>query len=133
MVPAQFVRLHAVPLTANGKLDRSALESPSAANALAQTAREPASPLENILLSMVRELLGTGEVTVEDDFFLVGGHSLLGTQLVLRVRAAFAVDLTLRDLFETATVERLAVKVESMLIAELEALPEEEAIRQAGA
>ena len=133
MVPAQFVLLRHVPLTANGKLDRAALERPSAANALAQASRAPASPLEELLLATVQELLATDEVTVEDDFFLVGGHSLLGTQLVLRVRAAFAVELTLRDLFETATIARLAAKVESLLIAELDALPEEEAVRQAGA
>ncbi len=133
MVPTQFVRLAAVPLTPNGKLDRSALERPTPQNSLAATpVREELTPIEETLLAMVRELLGTDQASIEDDFFLIGGHSLLGTQLVLRVRAAFGVDLTLRDLFEAATVEQLALKVESMLIAELEGMTEEEALRQAG-
>ena len=133
MVPTQFVRLASVPLTPNGKLDRSALERPTPQNSLAAVSvREELTPIEGTLLAMVRELLGTDNASIEDDFFLIGGHSLLGTQLVLRVRATFGIDLTLRDLFEAATVEQLALKVESMLIAELEEMSEEEALRQAG-
>ena len=131
MVPSQFVRLDAVPLTVNGKLNYAelalrteALEPPRRA------ARTDLSPIEEKLVHTVRELLVTEDIFVEDDFFLVGGHSLLGTQLVLRIRAAFGVHLTLRDLFESATVERLSEKVESLLIAQLNALSEEEVAGQ---
>lgn len=133
MVPTQFVRLAAVPLTTNGKLDRAALEPPTRANSLAAAAEEEdLTPVAQKLLEIVRKLLGTEDATVKDDFFLIGGHSLLGTQLVLRVRAAFGVDLTLRDLFQAATVEELARRVEAMLIEELEAMPEEESLRLTG-
>jgi|GEM_PF-2569145 aryl carrier-like protein len=65
---------------------------------------------------MVRELLRNDAVGAEDNFFLAGGHSLLGMQLVMRMRNVFGVDLTLRQLFEAPTVERWALLVETMLI-----------------
>ena len=133
MVPTQFVRLTAVPLTTNGKLDRAALEQPTRFNSLAaEDGAEDLTPVAHQLLEIVRKLLGTEDATAKDDFFLIGGHSLLGTQLVLRVRAAFGVDLTLRDLFEAATVEQLALRVEALLIADLEAMSEEDALRLTG-
>jgi len=91
--------------------------------------RKPKSELEAALLALVRALLKTDDVGVEDDFFLVGGHSLLGTQLVLRIRERFGVMLTLRDLFETATVEGLAAHVEEMILEEINSMSEEEAVR----
>jgi acyl carrier protein len=131
MIPAVFVRLDSIPLTVNGKLNRLALMPPTPENSLSKDGtRDTLSPTEERLIGMVRELLSTNEVTIEDDFFLIGGHSLLGTQLVLRIREAFGIEFTLRDLFEAATVERLAMRVESMLIAELIGLSEEEAVRQ---
>ncbi len=133
MIPTHFVRLAAVPLTANGKLDRSALEQPTPDNALAlENADEELTPVESQLLAIVHKLLGANDATVKDDFFLIGGHSLLGTQLVLRIRATFGVDLTLRDLFEAATVQALASRVEALLMADLDAMSEEEALRQTG-
>jgi amino acid adenylation domain-containing protein len=131
MVPSTFVRLSAIPLSANGKVDRKQLEAPGPDNALtAVSVRQPNSPAEETLLAMVRELLETDAVTVEDDFFLIGGHSLLGTQLVLRARSAFGVELTLRDLFVSSTVESLAATIEDKLIAELDAMTDEEAARR---
>ena len=133
MVPAHFVRIEAVPLTANGKLDFPALPHPTAGNTLPmRRARRQLSPLEERLLDMVRELLNTDDIGVEDDFFLSGGHSLLGTQLVLRIRSVFGVHLTLLNLFEAATVERLSEKVEQLLIARLDVLSEEEVSRRSG-
>jgi amino acid adenylation domain-containing protein len=131
MIPSVFVRLESIPLSPNGKIDRSALPAPSPDNVIpAAATREPISPIEETLLAMVQELLDTTEVTIKDDFFLIGGHSLLGTQLVLRVRKAFGVEMNLRHLFVAGTVERLALIVEDMLIAELASLTDEESIRQ---
>jgi len=132
MIPSKFVRLEALPLSANGKTDRGALPEPTEENLLTESAaREPNSDLEVALLELVRGLLKNDDVSVEDDFFLVGGHSLLGTQLVMRVRETFEVPLTLRDLFDAATVEELAARVEEMILEEVNAMSEDEAAKMA--
>jgi amino acid adenylation domain-containing protein len=128
MIPAIFVRLHALPLSPNGKLDLAMLPLPTAENLLQKAAATaPATPIEEKLLSMIRELLKNDAVAPEDNFFLAGGHSLLGMQLVMRVRDAFGVDLTLQQLFESPTVQRLALVVETMLIDAIDSMSEEEA------
>jgi aryl carrier-like protein len=76
---------------------------------------------------MMRGLLENDAVTAEDNIFLAGGHSLLGMQLVMRLRNTFGVDVTLRQLFEAPTVERLAVLVESLLIEAVNSMSDEEA------
>jgi len=130
MIPDSFVRLHALPLSPNGKLELTMLEQPTNANLLqGLDANAPATPIEERLLTMVREVLENDRVTAKDSFFLAGGHSLLGMQLVMRLRSAFGVDLTLRQLFEAPTVERLAVLVETMLIDAIDSMSDEEAQR----
>jgi amino acid adenylation domain-containing protein len=116
MVPAIFVQLNALPLSPNGKLDLTMLPLPTDANLLeGAVAGEPATLVEEKLLAITRQLLKNDTVRAEDNFFLAGGHSLLGMQLVMRVRDAFGVDLTLQQLFEAPTVERLAVLFEIVL------------------
>jgi amino acid adenylation domain-containing protein len=128
MIPALFVRLHGLPLSPNGKLDLAMLPLPRAENLLQRAAAPaPATPIEEKLLTMIRELLKNDAVAPEDNFFLAGGHSLLGMQLVMRVRDAFGVDLTLQQLFESPTVQRLALVVETMLIDAIDSMSEEEA------
>jgi len=119
MIPDIFVRLYALPLSPNGKVDFAQLEAPNEANLLESTASQmPAAPINEKLLTIVRALLENNDVRAEDSFFLAGGHSLLGMQLVTRVRAGFGVDLTLRELFEASTVERLALLIGTKLDAE---------------
>ena len=128
MIPSVFVRLETRPLSLNGKVDLKLLERPTEANVLrAKVARGPSSPLEEQLLLMVQDILGMHTATVEDDFFFIGGHSLIGMQLVLRLRESFGVDFTLRQLFQSSTVEQLAVSIEAMLLEEVEGLTDEEA------
>lgn len=130
MIPAVFVRLRALPLSLNGKLDLTMLAHPMDGNLLdGITAKAPASLIEEKLLTMVQELLESDAVATEDNFFLAGGHSLLGMQLVMRLRDAFGVDLTLRQLFEAPTVERLALLVERNLVKAVEAMSDEEVQR----
>jgi len=128
MVPAIFVRLHSVPLSPNGKVELTTLPPPTDENLLGRApARQPASPIEEQLLTMMRGLLENDAIGAEDNIFLAGGHSLLGMQLVMRLRNTFGVDVTLRQLFESPTVERLALLVESMLVEAVSSMSDEEA------
>jgi amino acid adenylation domain-containing protein len=116
MVPAAFVRLGALPVSSNGKLDLTRLPQPTERNRFeARTTKSSASPIERNLLAMVQEILTSDSVVAEDNFFLAGGHSLLGMQLVTRLRRTFGVDLSLRQLFEAPTVKDLAVMVEALV------------------
>ena len=131
MIPHVFVQLRTLPLNTSGKLDLTLLPAATAETLLAEpepaAEREPASELDSALLGIVHQLLGSETVGRDDDFFLSGGHSLLGAQLVTRIRSAYGVDLTLRDLFESPTVSQLALRVESLILAQLDQMSDEEA------
>jgi amino acid adenylation domain-containing protein len=128
MVPALFVKLEALPVNASGKVDHSALPAPNTDNTLRDsTFIAPRTPIEERLADMVASLLALDRVSVEDNFFLLGGHSLLGTQLIARIRDAFGVELSLHALFDAPTVSQLSTRIEGLLLAKLEAMSEEEA------
>src|SRR5262249_43131379 len=100
MVPAAYVMLDAFPLTENGKLDRRALPAPPGAGSELDHGRiAPRTPTEQTLVEIWSQVLGVEQVGVNDNFFELGGHSLLATQAISRVRAAFEVELPLRELF----------------------------------
>nr|WP_168509945.1 non-ribosomal peptide synthetase [Streptomyces sp. S1D4-11]QIY97413.1 amino acid adenylation domain-containing protein [Streptomyces sp. S1D4-11] len=121
MLPAHYVLLPALPLNTNGKVDRRALPAP-------QDHAEPARgtglsryPTEEFLADTWRELLNAERVGVHDDFFELGGDSLLALRMTSRVNAAFGVDLSPRTVFDRPTVARLATDIEDRILAELEA------------
>jgi amino acid adenylation domain-containing protein len=131
MLPDLFVRLASIPLTSNGKPDRAALPQASPALAMPdQDYRPPATPTETRIAAMVQEVLAIDRVGVDDNFFLLGGHSLLGTQLVLRLRDAFGTNISLRDLFEARTVAQLARKIERQVTDMVMAMDNEEVARR---
>ena len=103
MVPAWFVQLERLPLTANGKLDRRALPAPEQRGA-EDSYVAPRTPVEEMLVGIWQELLRVERVGVTDNFFELGGHSLLLTQLASRTREIFQVELPLRVLFQTPTI-----------------------------
>ncbi|MCW6009609.1 non-ribosomal peptide synthase/polyketide synthase, partial [Micromonospora sp. CPCC 205371] len=109
MVPSIFVPLPALPLTANGKLDRAALPAPQ----LSGGHQAPATATEELLAGVWAELLGADRVGAGDNFFDLGGHSLLATQLISRVRTVFAVEIPLAELFDHPTVRGLAAVVDA--------------------
>jgi amino acid adenylation domain-containing protein len=113
MVPAAWVLRERLPLTANGKVDRAALPAPvERGEGGAYVA--PRSPVEQVLAGIWEEVLELQRVGVEDDFFALGGHSLVAAQVTSRVLQAFSVELPLRLLFERPTVAALAAEVERL-------------------
>jgi amino acid adenylation domain-containing protein len=121
MVPAHFVAVAALPVTANGKLDKSALPAPTADNTLplrgpdevqrAAPAGGPGEGPRQKIGALVASLLERDSVGAEENFFLAGGHSMLGAQLVARIMDLFGVKLTLRQLFNAPTVAGLSALV----------------------
>ena len=113
MVPGAFVLLERMPLTPNGKVDRRALPAPEGMRPeLGDAYVAPRTPVEGELARIWSEVLEVEPVGIHDDFLELGGHSLLAIQLLWRVRAAFQVELPLRELFETRTIAALALAVE---------------------
>jgi amino acid adenylation domain-containing protein len=115
MVPSAFVWLDALPLTPNGKVDRRALPDPAAPAAAALAA--PRTVVERMIAEIWMEVLGLENVGVEDDFFVLGGHSLKATQVLARISRMLEVELPLRVLFETPTIAGLAAAVEAAVAA----------------
>ncbi|MEU7630994.1 non-ribosomal peptide synthase/polyketide synthase [Nocardia sp. NPDC049220] len=109
MVPDAFVVLDALPLNANGKLDRKALPDPEFE---AKVFRAPSTPIEEIVADVFAEVLGADRVGADDDFFALGGNSLLATQVAARVGRALDAKVPVRTLFEVSTVAGLAQRVE---------------------
>ncbi len=111
MVPAAFVVLESLPLTASGKVDRRALPPPEPRGEVGTRHLPPRDPIEEVLAEIWAEVLGVEQVGVEDDFFDLGGHSLLATQVVSRVATVFGVQVPVQRLFASPTVAGLAAAV----------------------
>ncbi|MFI0487358.1 amino acid adenylation domain-containing protein [Actinomadura sp. 9N215] len=114
MVPAVFVPLDALPLTTTGKLDRNALPAPGTDRpALADGYQPPRTPTEHAVADIWRDVLGLDRVGVHDDFFDLGGHSILAAQIIMRIRALLDVDLPLVALFDAPTAAGIAAAVDA--------------------
>lgn len=113
MIPSAILQLDALPLTTNGKVDRRALPVPDEARPAAGPVVAPRSDVERRLASIWQDLLGIPRVGVHDNFFDLGGHSLLLMRLHERIRDAFSSDLTMIDIFARPTISDLAMFLSS--------------------
>jgi amino acid adenylation domain-containing protein len=130
MVPSTFVQMAQLPLTAHGKLDRAALPEPTTANVLDDDSFEaPQSQIERSLAVFLTSLLGVARVGKDDNFFDLGGHSLMGAQLIAKISNTFGVELSLRSLFDHPTVGEVSAEIERLIHAKLASISEEEAER----
>src|SRR5439155_2087235 len=114
MLPAEFVALQALPRTPNGKLDRKALPVPSFEDQFPPgVAVPPQTPTEEMVLGVFRLVLNRNDFGIFDNFFDLGGHSLMAARLMSGLRSASGVDLPLRDLFARPTVAGLAEAIDA--------------------
>jgi acyl carrier protein len=105
MVPSSWVELQELPLTANGKVNRQALPAPQRHT---EAHRKPRTPREETLCEILAEVLSMERVSIDDDFFALGGHSLMATRVVSQVRATLGVELSLRTIFAAPTVGEMS-------------------------
>jgi acyl carrier protein len=114
MIPATFLALDSFPLTTNGKIDRSALPAPGA-NASTNGAPGPRTRTEELLLPIVCTLLKLDRIDPNDNFFLLGGHSLLGAQLLAEIQRTFNISLPLRTVFDFPTISGISAQIDQAL------------------
>jgi acyl-coenzyme A synthetase/AMP-(fatty) acid ligase/acyl carrier protein len=117
MIPAAFVQMEQLPLTANGKLDRKALPAPGGQAYLARVYEPAQGPVEQALAEIWQQLLGVERVGRQDHFFELGGHSLLAVQLVTRIREHFRLSVPLKALFEHPVLSGLGDLITSSQLA----------------
>jgi thioesterase domain-containing protein/aryl carrier-like protein len=116
MIPAVFMQLNSLPLSPSAKVDPALMEQPGNTRPLEGTAEgASALPIAQKLLTMFQDILHNPAMTVDDNFFLAGGHSLLGMQLVTRLRTMFGVELAFQEIFEAPTVKSLFPLVSARL------------------
>jgi amino acid adenylation domain-containing protein len=126
MVPAAFVALHALPLTPVGKLDLKALPLPELASPDDRHVA-PRTPVEEALAAIWGEVLRLERVGLGDDFFALGGHSLLIMRLIARIRAAFGLEISIRAVFAAPTLEGMAGEIERRIYEDILSMPDAEA------
>ena len=131
MVPAHVVFLAALPLTPNGKVNRKSLPAPTPEAATAGPGHAPPSTVTELTISTFwADALGIASPGVHDDFFDVGGHSLIAARIVSGLRAAFGVDVAMRHLFEQPTIAGLARTVDVLAVSATGAVPADGAERE---
>jgi acyl carrier protein len=132
-LPAQFIHLERMPLTTNGKIDRSALPDPDQRQPVTTTTYiAPSTPAQKTLADIWCHVLDLQHIGIHDNFFELGGHSLPALQAVALANRAFQTEIPLPTFFENPTIEQLANAVESLLMAEIENLTEAEVAQLLG-
>ncbi|HEY9810879.1 MAG TPA: phosphopantetheine-binding protein, partial [Halomicronema sp.] len=117
MIPSAFVVLEKMPLSPNGKIDYLALPKKYDSLSEEKSLIEPQTPTEKELSEIWKAVLGVEKVGIQESFFDLGGHSLMATQLISRVRSSFGVELALCDFFAVPTLQNLAELIEDQILA----------------
>ncbi len=120
MIPATFVRVDTLPLTSNGKVDRAALPAPNGNTLPEEAYIAPSGVVEQRLAELIAPLLHVERVGANDNFFLLGGHSLLGTQLLTRISETFGIELSLLTIFDHPTLSGMSSEIERLILAKLD-------------
>jgi len=121
MIPPVFVRMDSLPVTVSGKVDRGSLPRPSASNTLREEKFvPPQGVVEQRLAPIIASLLHLDGIGAHDNFFFLGGHSLLGTQLLTKISEVFGVELTLLQLFDHPTLAEMSREIEKLILTKLE-------------
>ena len=116
MLPASFMLLDALPLTASGKVNRQRLPEPDWQALSDQPYVEPQTPTQQTLAAIWSEVLGIEKIGIHDNFFQLGGHSLTATQALARAQEAFTVEVPLREVFERPTIAAIAELIDQALL-----------------
>ncbi len=134
MIPAAFVMLDKFPLTPNGKVDRRALPAPdSRRDENVRPFMAPRTTTEEVLADIWRSVLGLEQVGIEDNFFESGGHSLMATQVLSRVREAFQIELPLKQFFAAPVISDQAAAIEAAMVEEIKNMSDGETADQIAA
>jgi amino acid adenylation domain-containing protein len=134
MIPAAFVTLEKMPLTPNGKVDRRALPAPDTRRSVEDKPFiAPRTATEEVLADIWRGVLGLEQIGIEDNFFESGGHSLMATQVLSRVREAFQVELPLKRFFATPVISDQAEAIEAAMMEEIANMPDSETSEETAA
>jgi amino acid adenylation domain-containing protein len=115
MIPTAFVEMDALPVTANGKLDRNALPPPERALVSSESRSTGTTSVESVVIAILEELLELDGVDKEDNFFELGGHSLMGAQVVARLENRFDLAVDLLTIFDNPTAAGIAAVIEQDL------------------
>jgi acyl carrier protein len=118
--------LDELPTNAHGKLDRKLLRDSGSDIAGRGDLVAPRDDLEGILATIVAERLWLPAIGIDEDFFALGGHSMLGAQLSVRIGERFGIEVPLRSVFENPTVAEMAVEIQRLLMADIEAMSDDE-------
>ncbi|MBV8929830.1 MAG: non-ribosomal peptide synthetase [Mycobacteriaceae bacterium] len=133
MMPSRIIGLATLPTTPNGKIDRAALAHIAKSHTCTpgEATTGPRNDVEAVLANTVAGLLKRPHVAIDENFFLLGGHSMLGAQLIVRIAELYGVEITLLDLFDRPTVAELANEVEQRVHDEICEMSDDELIHAA--
>ena len=111
MIPSVYVFLESLPLSPNGKLDRTALPEPEQIQESPEKDDAPLSPIESVVASIWKDVLKIPELSASSNFFELGGHSLLATQILSRIRETFRMEVTMITLFESPNLRDFTQRI----------------------